>query len=67
MKVEVDTNEITALEQQVQQMASWLTIAIGKRKDKTLTITPEDLQAAEGATVQFEQDETGIVLRYKAP
>ena len=67
MKVEVEASDITALEQQAQQLAQLLTVAVAKRSKKTLTVTDKDLQDTAGATIITTRTDDGVVLTYKAP
>ena len=67
MKVEVEASHITALEQQAQQLAQLLTVAVSKRSKKTLPVTDKDLQATAGASIVTTVTDGGIVLTYKAP
>ena len=65
MKVEVDTSDITALEQRVEQLTVWLTVAISKLPKKTLTIEAGAVEV--GAGVEANVDGDTLTLTYKAP
>ncbi len=65
MKVEVEASAIAALEQRVEHLSQLLTVAMSKRKTKTLTVTDNDLAAVQGATVTIEHTETGVKLVYQ--
>ena len=60
MRVEVDTADITQLEQQVDQLSALLTAVVHRSKGKTVTL--KDLVAG---SVTVEQSDDGIVLTYK--
>ena len=60
MRVEVDTSDITALEQQVDQLSALLTAVVHRAKGRTVTV--KDLVAG---SVTVEQSDDGIVLTYK--
>ncbi len=67
MKVEVEAAHIVALEQRADQTAAWLTVALSKRKGKTLTITQDDLEATQGSNVRYDIVDGETVLTYEAP
>ena len=60
MRVEVDTADITQLEQQVDQLSALLTAVVHRSKGKQVTL--KDL--VQGS-VTVEQSDDGIVLTYK--
>ena len=60
MRVEVDTADITALEQKVDELSALLTAVVHKHKGKTVTVK----ELAQGG-VTVEQTDDGIVLTYK--
>jgi len=67
LKVEVEAAKIAELEQQLANCVQWLRVSLSKRKGKTLTVTPGDLDTSEGGNVRFEVVDDGIILTYEAP
>ncbi len=67
MKVEVEAAQIVGLEQQAQQAAQWLTVALSKLDGQSLTISPDELAAVEGALVKADMDGDNLVLTVQMP
>ena len=51
MRVEVDTADITALEQRVELLTGWLTALVRQTKTRKVSITAASLEAGGGVTV----------------
>jgi hypothetical protein len=66
MRVQVEASQITALEQQVNQLEMWLTVAVAKRKGKKLIITEVDFEKNQGGNVAYEFKDGKVTLTYKA-
>jgi len=67
MRVEVEASEIAALEQRVDQLVTWLTVAVAKRKGRKLIITDADFEKHQGGNVSYEFAEGKATFTYKAP
>ena len=67
MKVEVEAAEIAALEQRVNQLSMWLTVAVAKRKGRRLVLTEADFEKCQGGNIAFEHEDGKVTLTYKAP
>ena len=61
MKVEVDTADITALEQRIEMLSAWLQVLVAKRKGGTVTIKQSDITAG---SVIVEPGDNQVVLRF---
>ncbi len=67
MIVQVDTKQITDLENRVEELTVYLTAAVAKQSKGTLTLTPTDLETVNGGSLQWDRNDTGLTFTYKKP
>ena len=66
MQVEVDTAQIAALEQQVENVYAVLA-AVVHREGDSIHLDTTDVQAVSGGGVTIEASSDGVTLTYRPP
>ncbi len=65
MIVQVDSSELQAMEERINMMTQFLTVAVFKRKGKRLLITEKDVQKIVNSNVDTESTEEGLLLIWR--